>query len=154
LCRLINKYKIKVFLELGTSVGINILRLALLCPEVKFVTIEANPYYIRLAKLLSKITGVSNVEFINNYFSEVLPGVLARYKPEFVYVDGDHSYSSTVQYFNMICSYCGECTRIVVIDDITWSESMRKAWKNLFCRFVDKKISFYKFGLIILKTHL
>lgn len=47
-----------------------------------------------------------------------------------VYIDGNHRYASTMQYFELLLSKVNEQS-ILIFDDIYWSSEMEKAWNEI-----------------------
>jgi predicted O-methyltransferase YrrM len=48
--------------------------------------------------------------------------------PVLLYLDGDHAYDPTLEYFSDLLKYSEQDT-IFVLDDIRWSSGMERAWK-------------------------
>jgi hypothetical protein len=70
---------------------------------------------------------------------------------KFIYVDGNHQFEPTIQYFNTIMSMSGE-SDIIVFDDIHWSKAMEQAWREIK---QDKRVRYtidlFFIGIIFLK---
>jgi len=49
---------------------------------------------------------------------------------DLAYLDGNHSYDATVEYFNKLLPYLNEKS-VIILDDIYWSDEMLDAWKKL-----------------------
>ncbi len=147
---LIKKYHSDRILELGTCLGINALRLAAFNPQSRFVSVDAAPSLIRYAHRLKLLVGIDNVEFVNADFDSVLEDLLKSFRPDFIFMDGNHRYAPTMRYFSLICELASQKT-IILIDDIDWSREMKKAWKDIDCQRIILKRSFVKMGLIVIE---
>ena len=68
---------------------------------------------------------------------------------DFAFIDANHTYESTLSYFNAIKSKLSD-NAIVIIDDIYWSREMAKVWKDITF-YIDEGacIDIYKCGIII-----
>ncbi len=143
--------KSKSILELGTNLGLNAFYLAALCPEARITTIEGDIFLYRFARRTAKILNLSNITFVNENFDKILGKVLTEQNPQFVFIDGNHTFSATLRYFKAIDELVDSSTTIV-LDDIHWTDEMVKAWKLLNSPRMVKKIDFYKFGIIKLKS--
>jgi predicted O-methyltransferase YrrM len=139
----------KVILEMGTCLGTNALILAILNPKAQVVTIEGDEVLHRFARRLVNLFNQKNITLICANFDEVLHEILVSYRPDFIFVDGNHRREPTERYFRQICDTAKEKT-VVFFDDIDWSEGMRQAWKKIWCSKVKKKMSLVKFGIISL----
>ena len=73
------------------------------------------------------LSGVADV--VQGRFADTLTGVLADGAPDYVFVDGHHDGRATVDYFGQIAAVMGR--GVVVLDDIDWSASMRRAWQEV-----------------------
>ncbi len=49
---------------------------------------------------------------------------------DLVYIDADHTYEATMQFFKMLLPYAHQKT-IFIFDDIYWSTGMTKAWQEI-----------------------
>ncbi len=147
---LIKKYHSVRILELGTCLGINALRLAAFNPQSRFISVDADPYLIRYAHRLKLLLGVENVEFVKADFDSVLENLLKSFRPDFIFMDGNHRYDPTMRYFSLICELASQKT-IILIDDIDWSREMKKVWKDIDCQRIILKRSFVKMGLIVIE---
>ncbi len=64
---------------------------------------------------------VENINYINATFDDVLPKLLNDYpRLDVVYIDGNHTYETTLRYFHMLLPKCTANT--VLIFDIYWSK--------------------------------
>ena len=121
-------------LELGTSLGmLGLYVLAALARNRggRFYTIEYAPTKVAYARGLFAAFGEPQATCLEGAAETVLPGLLAD-EPAFdwVFVDIDHCYASTVATFAMLAEHVrpGGC---IVFDDINFSDEMRSAWTEL-----------------------
>ena len=47
---------------------------------------------------------------------------------DFAFIDGNHRYEATINYFNTLLPYTHDYS-VLVFDDIYWSEDMKRAWE-------------------------
>lgn len=66
---------------------------------------------------------------------------------DLIYIDGNHRYKPTIEYFNRLKTRC--VGGMMVFDDIHWSKEMWDAWKDIRSH-KDVKMSFelWQFGII------
>lgn len=118
-------------LELGTGIGISTLYMALGQPEAQIITIEGSKEKSDYAENLFKREGLNNVQFYKGTFDKILTRKIQELKhPLLVFIDGDHSFRPTINYFNIISKHANEDT-IIIFDDIHWSKEMGKAWNYI-----------------------
>jgi len=129
--KLVNEFKPSTIIELGTGIGISTAYLAKTSGQSHVITIEADAEKLTFAGRSLEQIGVDNVLFRNGSFNELLPEILKEEKQAFmVFVDGDHSYTKTIDYFEEIKKHINE-ESFIVFDDIRWSEDMEKAWGEI-----------------------
>ncbi len=128
---LAKKIQPSTILELGTGIGISTFYLALGYPEANLVTIEGSQEKSDYAKNLLNQEGFSDIQFCTGYFDDLLPLKIAELThPLLAFIDGNHRYSSTVEYFNILINYANDNT-IIIFDDIYWSKEMERAWRYI-----------------------
>ena len=128
LFRLVSRYKTKNIVELGTSLGISTMYLAMPGKNNKVVTIEGCPETAAVAREGIENYGLDNVESLTGRFKDVLPGVLEDIGTiDLLFVDGHHERNATIEYFNMCKTKAGNDS-IFIFDDIHWSKGMEEAW--------------------------
>ncbi len=129
--KLVNFCNSKNIIELGTSIGLNTLYLSKANSGAKIYTIEACEELYQLAVDLAKTENAQNITFINNTFDEALPKLLNEISSvDLLFVDGNHRYEPTINYFKMALSKKTEAS-VFIFDDIHWSEEMEKAWEEI-----------------------
>jgi Predicted O-methyltransferase len=131
---LIKEFKPQRALELGTCLGISASYQAcamLLNGLGNLITLEGSPSLAQRARKHVLALGIDNIEFIEGRFQDTLPLLLEQKKPfDYVFIDGHHDRTATIDYFNQIAPYLSQGA-VLVFDDISWSEGMRKAWQTI-----------------------
>ncbi|WP_338811882.1 class I SAM-dependent methyltransferase [Bernardetia sp. Wsw4-3y2] len=152
LFRLVDYFKPKTILELGTSLGISTLFMALAAPsEAQIITFEGCPQIAEKAKENFEELEQDNIEIIVGNIDKTLPKNLVSCPSlDFVFLDANHRYEPTLDYFNQILEKCHNDT-IIILDDIHWSEGMEKAWKEIINNEkVTISIDLFQLGLVFL----
>jgi len=155
LYRLVDEFKPATILELGTSIGFSTMYMALAHPATKIYTVEGCPKKAEQAQSNFKTLGVENVEQHVGRFDIVLPDLIQQVKDvDFVFIDGNHTYKSTIKYFEMLLPIANNDT-VFVFDDIHWSDGMERAW-NVIAKHNQTTVSIdiFRFGIVFLKKEL
>lgn len=155
LFNIINHYKCKNVLELGTSLGVSSAYMAAANHSGHVTTCEGNPYIADWANEFHQKLGFKNIRILKGAFLDTLPLYLKQTeKLDFAFIDGHHSEEPTLQYFKLILSKCHNDS-LIVIDDIYWSPGMTSAWKSI-CQHpeVTLSIDLYDMGIVFLKKEL
>jgi predicted O-methyltransferase YrrM len=149
---LIREFRPETIIELGTGLGISTAYLALACPERKIISIEGSIERSELARQNLLKLGIQNIHFLSGDFETHLATLLSNAKhPLFIFIDGNHKYQPTIEYFETILNFRNENT-IIVIDDIYWSAEMEQAWKEISLhRKVMLSIDLFRFGILFFK---
>jgi len=135
-------------LELGTSLGMSAAHLA--CHSKQVITIEGNPAIADQAALLFLRLEIGNIQCIRDNFDAALQYVLPRYRPDLVYIDGNHTYEATIRYFKLFLDQCLTEKLVLIFDDIYWSEGMYKAWDEIKNHEkVTLTIDLYHLGIVL-----
>ena len=131
LFRLIDHFQPKTMVELGTSLGISGLHQALAFKGGMLHTFEGCPETAKIAKATFDKVEVENVTVHLGDFSKTLQPVVDEIDSvDFAFLDGNHQYQPTVDYFNQLLLKCHEGT-VMILDDICWSKGMAKAWEEI-----------------------
>ena len=118
-------------IELGTSLGISTLYMALSSPSLEVHTIEGCPEVAGIADENFRKTGVSNVKLHIGSFDEILPNLIKeKQSPGIVFIDGNHRKEPLNSYFKLVADNAKNNT-VVVIDDIYLSREMNEAWEDI-----------------------
>lgn len=117
-------------LEFGTSLGVSTLYLAAARKSAIIDTVEANAHLVKIAKENAKKLTLSNIQFNQSKFDDFISSLNKDVKYDMVYLDGNHTFEATTDYFNRLLPHMAE-NCVVVVDDIHWSEGMYEAYKVL-----------------------
>jgi predicted O-methyltransferase YrrM len=119
-----------IILELGTSLGISTLALALAAPEQRVVTVEGCPALAEMAAANMARHGAGNATVLNMEFSEALEKIKADgAEVSFAFIDGNHRGAALAEYAGSIAETGEEM--IIVADDIRLTRDMYSGWKSI-----------------------
>jgi predicted O-methyltransferase YrrM len=117
--------------EMGTSLGITSSYLAMSQPNQTLVTMEGAPAIAKEAQITFDLLGLQNIKLVEGDFATSLPAYLDSVSQVgMVYVDGNHRYQPTMQYFENLLDKVNDQS-ILIFDDIYWSSEMEKAWSEI-----------------------
>ena len=129
LARLVQYKSPKTVLEMGTSLGVSTLYLGAANLATEVYTLEGDPQVAAIAQANFTMLHLHNIQLAIGRFEDTLVPTLKKMQSvDLAFIDGNHRYTPTVQYFEQILPYCTEDS-ILVFDDIHWSEEMEKAWQ-------------------------
>jgi prepilin-type processing-associated H-X9-DG protein len=121
-------------LELGTNMGISAAYQASalkLNGAGTLVSLEGAKPRARTARRNLAELGLDNVEVVVGPFRDTLPEVLRGLGAvNYAFIDGHHDEQATKRYFELIASNPSSLA-LVVLDDISWSDGMRRAWSAI-----------------------
>ncbi|MFM2207252.1 MAG: hypothetical protein RL213_1227 [Bacteroidota bacterium] len=152
LFRAVHYFRAKNILEIGTSLGLTTLHLALPDPEAKVVTLEGCPATAAVTRENFSRFRADNIRLIEGEFSETLPVATASLKKiDFAFLDGNHRLAPTLSYFEQLLPYCHAET-VLVFDDIHWSREMETAWKKIIAhQRVTLSVDLYRLGFVFFR---
>ena len=152
LSRIVKYYQPSQVLEMGTSLGITTCYLAHGVPNASVVTMEGAPTVAHEALTTFKNLGFQNIQLIEGNFNQSLPNYLQSVSTiGIAYVDGNHRYEPTMQYFNLLLTKSDEHS-IFIFDDIHWSSEMEKAWAEIKADArVSLTIDLFYIGIVFLR---
>jgi predicted O-methyltransferase YrrM len=128
---LVKELNPQTVIELGTGIGISTAYLAKANETTKIFSIDADPEKSRFALHELKKLGINNVIFKTMLFKDIFPLLLKQSdQPAMVFIDGDHSYKGTLEYFESIKKLARPGS-FIVFDDIRWSTGMEQAWDEV-----------------------
>ena len=155
LYRIIQFYKPKNILELGTSLGISTLYLSLANKESNVFTFEGCPETTKFALANFQNFNSRNVSLILGDFKRTLEVNLEKIETlDFVFIDGNHQKEATIKYFELCLKYANNNT-IFVFDDIHWSIGMEQAWDFIKAHKETKlSIDLFYLGIVFIKSEL
>lgn len=118
-------------IELGTSLGVGTMYMALSNPNCRIITIEGCSQIAEIAATGFKKAGIDNVEIITGNFDTVAPKVAEEAAgPGLVFIDGNHRGSALIRYFDLFAAKAAEET-VIIADDIDYSADMTTAWEKI-----------------------
>jgi predicted O-methyltransferase YrrM len=122
-------------IELGTNVGISSAyigaALKLNGRNGQLITLDVCAYRQRLAKEIHSNLGLDNIGYVRGLFTETLsPSLVQLGSVVLAFIDGDHKYQPTLDYFEEILRFA-TLDAVFVFDDIRWSDGMRRAWSRI-----------------------
>ena len=121
----------KAMLELGTSVGLGSLYLALAARSARFITLEGCAACAAIARENLESLGLQQVEVRSGEFGATLAPALAELNPlDLAYLDGNHRRVATLAYFEQ-CLAVAHPRSVFVFDDVYWSAEMTAAWSEI-----------------------
>lgn len=131
LFRIINYYQPKIIVELGTSLGITTSYLAAANSSANVITFEGAAAIASVAKKNFLTLQLNNIKLIQGNFDDTLPATISTLSSlDFAFIDGNHRYQPTLNYFNQILTKSNPYS-IIILDDIHWSKEMEQAWKQV-----------------------
>lgn len=150
LFRMVQHFKPRHLLELGTSLGISTLYLKLGSLQTPLITVEGSPRTAAIARKNLDLLKAGNIELWENSFSGALDKLQAiAYPVDFVYLDGDHRKEPTLYYIRQ-CMKLLSPKSVVVLADIYWSEDMEAAWEELrSLAEVSLSIDLFHLGILV-----
>ena len=156
LYRLVKHYQPSTMLELGTSLGISTMYQAKGNPDAQFTVVEGCASLAMIAQSSFDKTDCENVTLKTAQFEIILPTLLESLNKtlDYAFIDGDHTYAGTMNYFKMLKKHINE-NSILIFHDIHWSKEMDKAWNELKQDpDVSVSIDLYFMGIVFFKKEL
>jgi predicted O-methyltransferase YrrM len=153
LFRMINYYQPQTILELGTSLGITSSYLAAARPKAKVITLEGAVAIAAVAKDNFAKLNFPNIELVTGNFDETLPVIVNQQSSpfDFSFIDGNHRYQPTINYFKQILAK-SNADSIIILDDIHWSKEMEQAWKEVQLNpLVTMTIDLFFIGIVLFR---
>jgi predicted O-methyltransferase YrrM len=152
--RIIKYLKADTVIELGTSLGITTLYLALR-NETQITTLEGNKAVADIAITNFEFFDKKNISVVHGNIDQTLKEALFNMRRvDFALIDANHRYEPTMRYFDLISKRVKEKS-IVVIDDIHRSAEMGKAWNEIRKNeLVYGSIDLYRCGVLFFEPSL
>ncbi|GAB2559050.1 class I SAM-dependent methyltransferase [Spirosoma areae] len=155
LFRLIQRFRAKTIVDLGTSLGLTTAYLAEATRlyDGRVLTFEGCPETARTARQNFGRLGLTNVEIVVGNLDQTLAPQLAALGPvDFVFFDANHRYEPTVRYFEA-CLANRHNDTVFVVDDIHWSTEMEQAWAYIKAHpAVSVTVDLFWLGLVFFRT--
>jgi predicted O-methyltransferase YrrM len=155
LFKIVEHFKPKTVLELGTSLGLTTCYLAEANKKSTIYTIEGSSNIAQKANDTFRSRELQNIKLLVGNFDQVLPELFKEIENiDLAYIDGNHRYDATIRYVEWILEKCSD-ESIIILDDIYWSKEMTKAWQELKAdsRF-SISLDYYHFGVLFLQKRM
>ena len=148
LFRLVKYFHPGTMLELGTSLGLGTVAMAMGHPDAKLISLEGCPETAKTARAyLNELPIAPDV--INTEFQAFLD--LDKTSFDLVYIDGHHEKEATLKYFNTLLDKVHNDS-LLIFDDIHWSQGMTEAWEEIIQHpEVTVSIDVYDWGLVFFR---
>lgn len=156
LFKMVQFYRPKNVLELGTCFGVTTAYLSFGNEEAQVFTMEGAQQIASVAKKNFHQLGLKNIELIEGNFDKTLPLFIQQLKEknqtlDFVFIDGNHRYEPTVRYFHELLSVVNNDS-ILIFDDIHWSIEMEQAWNEIIQhKIVTLSIDLFFIGIVFFR---
>ena len=138
--------------ELGTSLGVTTAYMAAMDGRNKVVTYEGCSGVAAIAEENWKALGIRNIEC---KVGEITADMLERDldKVDVAFIDANHTYTSTLAYFNVLAKKV-HAKSVIVVDDIHYNPEMERAWKEICAdERVTSTMDLYQMGLVFFDQH-
>ena len=155
LYRIIQFYKPKKILELGTSFGISTLYLAKADKKTIIYTFEGCQKSAEIAQKNFDKMDAKNINIIIGDFQKKLQKKIKEIETiDLAFIDGNHQEKPTISYFNTCLKHAHNNT-ILIFDDIHWSSGMESAWEYIKSHNkTTLTIDLFYIGIVFLKSEL
>ena len=100
-----------------------------MCPLCS-ITIEGCSETSRIASQMFHKYKLSNIQLKVGLFEDILPDLVQECIFDLIFIDGNHTKSATLKYFNL-CLDAIHNNSVVILDDIHWSVEMEEAWEEI-----------------------
>lgn len=97
----------------------------------QITTLEGAETLASIAKRNLNELGLERANVVVGRFQDKLPEVMrAQEHIDFAFIDGHHDQHATLAYFEQMLPFLND-NALLVFDDISWSEGMKKAWTTI-----------------------
>ena len=141
-----------IIVELGTSLGITTAYLASANSRNKVLTFEGCKAVAKIATENWNRLNINNIEcIVGEIDMEQLQQKTQQL--DIAFIDANHTYASTRDYFNVLADKVHQKS-VIVVDDIHHSEEMERAWKEICAdERVTTTMDLYQMGLVFFDKH-
>jgi predicted O-methyltransferase YrrM len=152
LYRIVQYYKPKHIIELGTSLGISAAYMAMADTTANIITLEGAGEIANAAKQNFIKLGIKNIELIIGNFDNTLQTALKKMPViDLAFIDGNHRMQPTLHYFEQLFLHSNEQS-IFIFDDIHWSAEMEQAWQHIQQHHaVTLTLDFFFIGIVFFR---
>ncbi len=146
------KYNGKNILELGTSVGISTIFMALGAPASRIKSIEGCKQLAEVAKRNIANCNIDNIDIITGDFDSQLDDMRdLGFIPSMVFVDGNHRKEPLLKYFVFLKELL-TTESVIIFDDINYSYEMNEAWNEIKSDLqVSLSIDIFQMGFVFFR---
>jgi predicted O-methyltransferase YrrM len=131
LFRMVNHYRPKTIIELGTSLGISAAYLASPDPGATLITLEGAAEIAGIAKENFEKLGLRNIRQVTGNFHDTLGEVIRSAPPaDMIFIDGNHRKEPLMNYFHQFLQKRSGDT-VFILHDIHWSRGMEEGWQQI-----------------------
>ena len=155
LYRIVQFYKPKNIIELGTSLGISTSYLAQADTNANIFTFEGCPETAKIAQENFDKQNITNTSITLGDFNLTLSEKLKEIETvDLAFIDGNHQEKPTIAYFEECLKYANNNT-IFIFDDIHWSDGMENAWNYIKANTsTTLTIDLFFVGIVFVKSEL
>lgn len=141
-----------VIVELGTSLGVTTAYLSAVDSGNRVVTYEGCAAVAQVAQENWVGLGLRNIECrVGEIDVKELERDLQRV--DVAFIDANHTYASTREYFNVLANKVHEKS-VIVVDDIHHSAEMERAWQEICAdQRVTSTMDLFQMGLVFFDIH-
>lgn len=153
LFRLVDYFQPATVLELGTSLGMGTMYLAIARSKSRVITIEGCGETRKIALENFRKADLHNITSIHGNFDTELLQLLPQLESlDLVYFDGNHRREATLDYFSQCLEKANE-NSVFIIDDIYWSKGMTEAWEAIKAHpKVTVTLDLFQLGIVFFRT--
>lgn len=155
---LVKNKSIQNVLEIGTNLGVSgqyFIKALEGKTKAHFTTLEGVKGLCEIASCrFDTLTTEDRFSVVHGLYDKTLPDLIEAGKPfDFVFIDGNHQYNATLNYFELLKKNLA-AQAIIIFDDINWSSGMRKAWQVICTqRGIVFSINFFKLGIVVFDSN-
>jgi len=129
LYRVISYFKPDTILELGTSLGLGTVAMAIANPSSKIITLEACLNTSKLAQSYFKEFELKNIHLQNSSFEDFFKPKSSE-KYDIVFIARNDRKEDIVSYFYMLLDKTNNDS-LLIFNDIYWNTEMTEAWNQI-----------------------
>ncbi len=126
--RLVPYFEAEEVLEIGTSVGLATMALAVDNDKTKITTVEGCTQTAAIATEYFSKFGIGTITSEVAKFENFIKDIPLEKKYDLIYFDGNHTKEATISYFKSLLKTTHN-NSVWIFDDIHWSAEMTEAWE-------------------------
>lgn len=142
----------KNILELGTSIGLSTLFLAMGAPDSRIISIEGCQNLAEIARRNISRCNIDNVRIIEGDFNSELHAISETgFSPSLTFIDGNHRKEPVLRYFALMKELI-PLEAVIIFDDINYSVEMNEAWYEIKSDLqVSLSIDIFQMGFVFFR---